>query len=734
MPAYKLTYQGQDFQVDAPDEATALEAFNQTMSAPKVSAAPQQQGSVPAGIRGAVDTMTFGMSDEIAAGLSTITGMHGKFGDYDANLKRQREVQQFDEQNNPVARTVGQVAGGVGSGLGMARAGLLATPKMAGAAFAPRAAVAAGEGATLAAGYGLGSGEGAEGRIEEAAKAMGPGAVFGVGGEYVAPFVSRAGGYVADKVQSLVGAVDPAGSIARAQQELASILGVNPADIPDAVATEFAKRASTAVDPSHAARTASAGEFGIPLTRGQATGETGDLAFEEAARHQARGELAGQSVRGLDEKAREAIDRSKLTIAEGMAPTRGVISTSQNELAQEVLEGVRGAERRAWQGVDQAYDAARESGVALKSSAIESAAPTIKASLDAKGFIINEATTPYAAAALRAIDDMKQLRGALDNKTGGAAPLVAAGDDVGVSLAGIEAVRSKILKYRANAKPDEKGAVDAVRRSFDEWVDSTADDQLLAGTKDGIELFKAARASRRQYAAKFESNPRQGDDDAGRILEKFVEKDVTPGEVANYLIGSAKAGERGVSVRLAARLKGILGDDSPEWGALKQATWFKLVNGDNGDAAALGAQAISQRVLKFASGQAEPFAKVLYSPAEIAQMRRFAVAVGQTVTPKNVRNDSGSGYEVARAAGDVAKSFSAVVGTAVGGPKVGIALRILSGLVADGKNALQGRRAAQGAPSLRYGTAARGATSGATYGYTSSGNDPALPAAVKMVR
>jgi hypothetical protein len=727
MPRFEIEFKGGRYEVEAPDEQSALGAFDQSMNGPpQVQQMPQHTGTLPALARGAADTLTFGTSDEIAAGLNTAwdagkaaLGL-GQASTFDENVARSRAAHAYDEQNNPYARLGGQVAGGVGSGLGMARAGLLATPRLAATASRPvRYGVAAGEGAALSGAYGLGSGEGAVGRLEEGAKALGPGAIFGAAGETVAPAISTGARWAANAVR---GAVQPNLNAARSQ--IAQVLGISPADIPDTVAAEFARQADRVADPAAAARVAAGSEFGIPMTRGQATRDPTDLAFEEAARHEARGVTAGKMVRDVDDEARAAIERNKTALAEEFNAGRPVTTTSQNELSQEVLEGVRDASQRAKQGVDEAYDAARGAGVQVKSGAVLDARARVREGLEEQGFIINPTTTPYATRALQEFDELYNLRIALrDDVTG----QPGATDDkiAGVALEGIEKVRSRLIQYAKNATPEDARAVQAVRRQFDSWLDDVGDDQLLAGTPEGLGMFKAARKARREYGEAFEANKRQSDDDAGRLMQKLLNKDVTESEVANALMGSAKAGERGVSARLAARLKNILGQESPEFGTIKQAVWFRIVNGDKGEAGKLGPQALSQRILNFTTGKAEPYAKILYTPAEMAKMRRFAKSVEQLVTPPHLTNPSKTSYGVARSVQAAAQAvLPAMVGGATGSIGAGLFARVLAGLGTEAKNFGKARRAVGGPPRARYRPQDRGGVAGAAAGYTASGDDP----------
>ncbi len=132
-------------------------------------------GTIDAAVRGAADAATFGFMDEIAAGLGAATGIGGTYGDYEGNLKRQRGLDKVDEEVNKVARIGGQLAGGIGTGVGMARNGVTL---MRGGMSLP-AAVGAGalEGAAYGGAYGVGSAD--DNRLQGGLEGAKVGAVIG---------------------------------------------------------------------------------------------------------------------------------------------------------------------------------------------------------------------------------------------------------------------------------------------------------------------------------------------------------------------------------------------------------------------------------------------------------------------------------------------------------------------------------------------------------------------------
>jgi hypothetical protein len=148
-----------------PAQAPPSEAYTQARS--EMSAMtqnPTTPRSIPRriddAVRGVADAATFGFSDEIAAGLGSLTGIGGESGQYDQNLAQQRQR----DATGGMERFGGQLAGAVA---------------MPGAAA--KSTLGAVRNGALAGGlYGFGSGEGSlENRASSAA--MG-GAVGGAAG------------------------------------------------------------------------------------------------------------------------------------------------------------------------------------------------------------------------------------------------------------------------------------------------------------------------------------------------------------------------------------------------------------------------------------------------------------------------------------------------------------------------------------------------------------------------
>lgn len=173
--------------------------------------APKDAGgilqSIDSGMRGAADIMSFGMADEIAGTGNYLVKKLNPFGDGPVSLadeiQQERDIQAYRDEANPVASTVGRVAGGVTQGVGMAKNGLsLLANAPRGAGVVSLAGRGAAEGAAYGAAYGLGSGDGVSDRLSQATG----GAVMGgvIGG--AVPVIAATGKAIARPITDAISA------------------------------------------------------------------------------------------------------------------------------------------------------------------------------------------------------------------------------------------------------------------------------------------------------------------------------------------------------------------------------------------------------------------------------------------------------------------------------------------------------------------------------------------------
>jgi len=165
------------------------------------ASAKPKVGAIQAGNLGILQGVTFGLGDEIMAGLLTpveavkgaITGedrgkgIGQRIGDaYDRNLNRERENLEVAREQHPIMTGASEIAGGLVTGGQLAKGGV--TLMRPGQNLPKMMAAGAGEGAAYGAVSGFGAGEGG---FEERAREAGKGALIGAGVGAAAPLAAR---------------------------------------------------------------------------------------------------------------------------------------------------------------------------------------------------------------------------------------------------------------------------------------------------------------------------------------------------------------------------------------------------------------------------------------------------------------------------------------------------------------------------------------------------------------
>jgi hypothetical protein len=217
VPTYEVQINGQTFEIDAPDDASVNLAVRQLQeSTPQASASPEFAGGMSgAAALGAADTASFGFGDELGAGLGAASEYLASFipgqpegRSYDQILGAMRDQDARAKAANPSSYLAGQIAAGVGSGVGMAAGGLSLTANAGRAALAAGARPAlsgmvargAADGAIAGGIYGAGSGQGGSDRATQAAIGAGIGGAAGAAFPLATTGISAGYRNIADKM------------------------------------------------------------------------------------------------------------------------------------------------------------------------------------------------------------------------------------------------------------------------------------------------------------------------------------------------------------------------------------------------------------------------------------------------------------------------------------------------------------------------------------------------------
>lgn len=196
-------------------------------------------GKIDTFMRGAADTMSFGLADEIAAGGDALfnpifgTGNDGASLSerYNANLEIERGTDAADSRDRLGYRLSGQIGGGVAGGVGLAKSGLSMTSNAIdkGAKLANVAKASAAEGAILGAGQGFGSGE--DGFVNRLTSAAG-GAAVGLGAGAATPYATAGtGAFLRSILAPVVARVRPGQAADRAMGAALQRSGKTPDEI-----------------------------------------------------------------------------------------------------------------------------------------------------------------------------------------------------------------------------------------------------------------------------------------------------------------------------------------------------------------------------------------------------------------------------------------------------------------------------------------------------------------------
>ena len=385
-------------------------------------------------------------------------------------------------------------------------------------------------------------------------------------------------------------------------------------------------------------------QFGLKSTLGQQTGDVRQIAKEQAMRNYARGKGAGDRITAFDQEQRAAVEAAAAREQGRLSAKPGPAFADEYEAGASLTQKIRGKATELDNEIGAAYRYVEGKSLAFEGTAIKDLKAQVEAALVAKNVTLKQDLTPSAIAALERVNGIKNAVN-LSGTTPGIPGKWSKTIFEDVDFQDLATVRKQLTGLRNGAKsPEDARGVRIAIQAYDEWIDAAVDKGLARGEKDAIQALKKARELRTKYGSQFED--RSFDGDAGRVMDRIINTDVTPNEVANLLIGYGEAGQAPVATRVAKRLEDIFGKGSPEWNEVRELAFMRIVNGPKGTPG--GYQAIVSRFDKAIEGQGQSYVRALFSPGEIQRMRQFRDALGRLVPPKTASNPSGSGYEIGR--------------------------------------------------------------------------------------
>jgi hypothetical protein len=534
--------------------------------------------------QGMADMMTFGLADEAAAAAGSLGAMlpGGNGKSYSELLHDIRAESASDAEAHPIAHLGGEVLGAVSGGVGLAKGGLslAANAAQAGKGWMARLLGGAVDSGIAAGAYGAGSGTDPRSRIEGAVYNAPIGMALGVAGEGAA-----------------TGLGNLAGRVFRGSSEVAP--GVDPA-----------------------ANVAAANEFGIPLSRAQATRSVSQANIENQLRSQG-------AMQGFDEAQRQAVAQSVGDVQSRLAGSAPVIpsQSAAYENVPTALRGTRDSLKAASQG---AYEASvNNPNVLVSGEAVKDLPNFIRNKLDADNILIDPMYHTGAARALRFVDDYLSRLPSATKASDSATPMLSgpAGEvkSIDAQLRWIENLRAGLRK---NFPPigQDAPALKAISSAIDDWTDDVFERGLVSGSDDVLQQLKTARGKWSEYKAMAEPRSKIGNSlnpryEAQARVRSIMDKDMSPEEIGKLLWGTSVASPKASAHMTALELRKVLGTDSPQWSAIRQSFWLRATRAGDQE---INPSQIIKNLDGLLKGDGKGVAQILFSDDERRMMTAYS--------------------------------------------------------------------------------------------------------------
>jgi hypothetical protein len=457
--------------------------------------------------------------------------------------------------------------------------------------------------------------------------------------------------------------------------------------------------------PRGAAPIAEEAPYGVTLTGGE---RANNLAMRQAEQQAIRsGEPHGQAfVAQREAQLQSARDR----IARGFDPFGQEIAEGPQEAGAAVSEGMQNAATAARARVRQAYDLARSLPGEVHADVFRGMGANIRFDLSQaeRPVVVDDRLTPYASQMIADIDNrVSQLH--IQNR----ASFVGQPNPqniVGINLEGVDQMRKRLSAFRqdayASGNAADGRAAQAVLDAFDGRVDRAINGGMFNGDPRAVQAWNDARAAYADYRGTFTAGR---NDPVGRVVEKIIGRNAAgathsgpaiANDVADFLYGASGTNPSSLNVGVANRIRDVLGEHSPEWIAVRQGLFRRLV--EQAPETPFGTQKTADRLNKFLKADGTELSQAMFSPDERRMLQGYADLMQRITMPKGSYFPSAPPLlRAMNTAGTwIARGVGAAIGKAlVPAPVVGeIAGAAAAGRAAQTVQNMQARRIANQMP------------------------------------
>ena len=181
------------------------------------------------------------------------------------------------------------------------------------------------------------------------------------------------------------------------------------------------------------------------------------------------------------------------------------------------------------------------------------------------------------------------------------------------------AYEQAVARRGETARPEgtrsRTGGDDVPFPGLGEGTSVAASDVLPIGDTAPADAMRNARSLFRAYKTDFA--PQGAGDDVGLAMRKIVDRAAEPIEVSRMLY----AGSPGLNIRIADRVKRVVGEDSPTWAAHREGYLSSIINGRD-----MTPKAVVSRIDAALSGERRGLTYRVLSDQQVAGLRQFQTA------------------------------------------------------------------------------------------------------------
>lgn len=403
----------------------------------------------------------------------------------------------------------------------------------------------------------------------------------------------------------------------------------------------------------------------VLLSTGQETGDVNLLRQEQSARRNLLGDKAYKQATQFDVQQTGQVQDLSTRIGQSFDAVGGQTLAENPQaaaaMAQTGLQRARNIEKAA---VDAKYSAAKGAGGEVDANVFRGMGGDLRSDITNRpdAVFVDDKLTPWANEALKEVDRAQEFRGGLQPASSPNAPPNPASVR-GVSLEGVDQVRKRLVQFRSNAWKNSEAdgrAAGAVIDAFDNRIDQAVNSGAFNGNPAAVQDWNEARAASSAFKQKFSGNDPVGTK-VRNILGRNDRDPLTPNDVADALYGASGTNPSSVNVGVANRVKTVLGENSPEWSAVKQGLWSRLTERGAGQTE-MGPGMIANRISKFLNADGKEMAETVFSPQERGLINQFGQLQRKLELPKGTFNSSETSTFVNKALSGIGRKVTFMIG------------------------------------------------------------------------